>query len=966
MTLFGGHEYTFYFAWTPSGTPWDVSLARMDETIFSLEIDHDEGQIPQAVIEIRNPRRGMLGGLVWAWISFSVDACGPFPLFFGRLVGVPEKMLFNTLKVKLIARAPDYMYQKQQVARSLKTAPNYDALFFDVLKRDDPDAILEGWSALYHSDRVNLRVSASDILVGEDGTVLFADEDVFHDSVDLTTLQSPLVAVNVKAEVTWQQQYRGSFDVGKWAYPTLGGEAFVGDWPKSGTSLGGGYYAGIAWAGERDPDPATAALLSLAPQVTSISYQWTNTQRTHTTGDTMSVSLNYTPPWGTAIVLRELDEFAIINPDAVDYLGNPDPINKPAKITIDWFCYKTYDLNFLGKQALATLSLVYVADRKRTERLEMTVKADVQPFLIDPQVVEDTEQITLKSGDLSVPETTLLNWDEVGMGGFVEQGIIVFPDNPLVPGQTSSQVSLNSGNTGMVIPTFSNIAGQTTQDGTVTWVSMGDTPPQDGAGDWVRDANVALGTIICPKPISGIPNFNSVLAPGQLQHPPQGVAVPRFAMYCTNYGGPGDGIRECISPGIVGGSFGTGGGGGQFQAQFTFFSNPTGAYLYICVRAGRTSLYHHSWNQALHGQTADGSAVWQNIGFANVPVGGWPGMTPAATFFPTARGQQLTRNMLCRARAKLRKRARAAEVSFEARFEAVSQVSCRMNAGINDIRLPGGKASGKVVSYKLMVDGDAGKVIGKVTLGCSIGNNQLGALSVATAIATDPGIPTYVGVAGTPNGYVQAGYQQYESVNTLLTPGDPNYVAPGTAPSQGVGFAPLPVPPAWPHEPPTVLPLGCTNSLWTPGPEDLQGNTVGYTPPVGYPNDDGITFPAFGAALILQNQWHGVASTMNPANIKSYQLQLDQVVHDAVAQANTTKTVSVGAGGIETTTVPIVPTYDIQVAVQQAVLKNELFGTGLWYELVLKPLNNGPFANSYVVSTVPLQLPKTIDLAAPG
>ena len=34
----------------------------------------------------------------------------------------------------------------------------------DELKRDDPDNILEGWSALYHVDRVSLKVSASDIL----------------------------------------------------------------------------------------------------------------------------------------------------------------------------------------------------------------------------------------------------------------------------------------------------------------------------------------------------------------------------------------------------------------------------------------------------------------------------------------------------------------------------------------------------------------------------------------------------------------------------------------------------------------------------------------------------------------------------------------------------------------------------------------------------------------------------------
>ena len=41
-------------------------------------------------------------------------------------------------------------------------------------------------------------------------------------------------------------------------------------------------------------------------------------------------------------------------------------------------------------------------------------------------------------------------------------------------------------------------------------------------------------------------------------------------------------------------------------------------------------------------------------------------------------------------------------------------------------------------------------------------------------------------------------------------------------------------------------------------------------------------------------------------------------------------------------------------------------GAGLWYELTLKPLTNGPFAAAYSLQTTTLKLPKTIDLAAPS
>src|SRR5215831_2802122 len=474
----GGTEYSIFFAWTPPNTAWSLSLARFDEAIFDLSIEHDEAQIPTATIEVRNPRIGLINPSrqYWAWISYSRDACDAQPLFYGRLVGIPEEILANTFKMKFIARATDYAHQKQQVANSMKVLPNWDPIWFDQAKRDDPDSILEGWSALYHVDRVNLRVSASDLNLGEDGTLTFAAKDVFYDSVQIKIGQPPLKAVNVKAEVQWRQQYRDHFLVGQWAWPTLGSDAFVGDWPKSGSSLGAGWYAGISWAGERDPSPyqTPSAQLVQSP----IQFSWTNQQKVHKNGDTMSISFNYTPPFGNTIVLKESQQVGIQNPFAEDQYGNPDPVNIPAKVSIDWFCYLPFTLHFKGKQSLAVLSLAYEADRQRSERLEMTVGADVQPVLIDPLVTEDTEQITLKSGDLGLPLITLFNWSSVA-GNPVTLGTTIFPDNPVVPGQTSSQICTTAGTAGTTIPTFSNIAGQTTNDGSVVWTILGDTPPTE-------------------------------------------------------------------------------------------------------------------------------------------------------------------------------------------------------------------------------------------------------------------------------------------------------------------------------------------------------------------------------------------------------------------------------------------------------------------------------------------------------
>jgi hypothetical protein len=948
-------EYTIYFAWVPADTPWSLSLARFDENIFDLIIEHDEGQIPQATVEVKNPRIGFINPsrLYWCWISYSRDACEAQPLFYGRLVGIPTEIIANTVRMQFIARDSNYIYQKQQMADLLKVPPNYEPLFLDVAKRGDPDAILEGWSALYHVDRVSGQVSASDILLGEDGTVNFATADVFYDSVQLKLLQSPLVAINVKAEVQWEQQYRGAFYVGQWAFPTLGSDPFIGDWPKSGSSLGGGWYAGVAWAGERDPTIQQQATLDAQQQVQQQSYtfQWTNTAKTHQFGDTMSISINYTPPFGTAKIIQQVQQIGIQNPDNVDMNGDPDPLNLPAKLTIDWFCYRPFALNFLGKQSVATLGLVYEADRKRSERLEMTVTADIQPILIDPTVVEDTEQITLKSGDLSLPLVNMLNWSSVGMGGAVSIGQIIFPDNPLVPGQTSSQIAIQGGNTGLTVPTFSNIAGQTTADGSVVWASLGDTPPAEGAQDWVSLARVSLGTILLPKPVSGVPDFASVQVPGSLNYPPTGTAVPMYSIFCDGAGGPGATMHECTQAGILGGLT-------TAQAVFRTFTNPTGAFLYIAVQAGTTGQFHTTFNEAVGSQTSDGSVVWQNIGPAELPIGGWPGMTGAAFFFPTDRGQQCVRNMFCRARAKLRKRARAVQLSFDTRFEAAAQLSCRMNGKVSDLRMPGGTVSGKVISYKLEVHGESGEIVGRVVLGCSVGKNA--PVVGARIILTDPGVPSYVGVAGLPNGYVKPGYQKYySSVSGSTAP-----------PDQGVTFPPPPPPPNLPHTPPTLPPAGCPPlaSYWSAGPTDPGGNEIAYTPPVSQVNDDGISFPASPGDLILQQAWHGVPSTINPLNIQLFNLELEQIVHDAIAQTKPTKQLPLPPGPIGTpvNTITVPNWYDINISVQKAVIQSLMQGQNLWYELVLKPLHNGPFAGYYVVGTQPMSVLQTINLSAPS
>jgi hypothetical protein len=123
-------------------------------------------------------------------------------------------------------------------------------------------------------------------------------------------------------------------------------------------------------------------------------------------------------------------------------------------------------------------------------------------------------------------------------------------------------------------------------------------------------------------------------------------------------------------------------------------------------------------------------------------------------------------------------------------------LSCRMNASLVDPRLPGGVVAGKVISYKLIADGDKGAFYGEVTIGGSAGT--------ANAVHLLTGAPDWVD-----EDWVENDWQVI------------------------VGE--------------TVNPPG--------GPDDIA-----YSPPIARTVDDGIVFPLAGAGdAILAQTWGGSA-----------------------------------------------------------------------------------------------------------
>jgi len=145
----------------------------------------------------------------------------------------------------------------------------------------------------------------------------------------------------------------------------------------------------------------------------------------------------------------------------------------------------------------------------------------------------------------------------------------------------------------------------------------------------------------------------------------------------------------------------------------------------------------------------------------SVPIGD----VRSRTYVNSARGRQSVEHLIMIARAHLVSRSRAVQVSFKTDYVTGLQITLRKAALIHDDRIPGGVATGKVMSYKFSLDGDSGEAIAEITIGCAVGYGG--------SYTEIPGNPTYVDEP-----YVDKEYQEYESEVVLSTTSDVLYSMP--------------------------------------------------------------------------------------------------------------------------------------------------------------------------------------------
>ena len=132
-----------------------------------------------------------------------------------------------------------------------------------------------------------------------------------------------------------------------------------------------------------------------------------------------------------------------------------------------------------------------------------------------------------------------------------------------------------------------------------------------------------------------------------------------------------------------------------------------------------------------------------------VPIGD----LASRSYFQSDRGTQSFEYLLLAARAKLRARARAVQITFSTDWQTALGIKLRNSVTLFDRRLPGGVATGKVSSYRLSVAD--GRMLGNFTLSCSIGTGN-------PAIA-QTGTNSYL-----EDGYVDPGFQVVAGAQAML------------------------------------------------------------------------------------------------------------------------------------------------------------------------------------------------------
>lgn len=247
----------FYLAFINEHDVFDPAVHnREDELVYSFDLSQVEGDFALLSCIIKNPRIGLLNASRKQWVFFSFDDGSGTPevWFKGRLTAIPTNIFDTLVTLNFIAKPSNYDAQKIALANTLKVLPYYDPIFISPDSWNDPDTVLEAYSALWHTDPVTHVVTLSNTLVPEDGVVEVLETEHFYDGMQVTLNQTPLRQVTMTATIPWTQSdeegrvvdltnriKRAFGDDINGVIRSYTMEGLISNWPKQGDSFSNGW-----------------------------------------------------------------------------------------------------------------------------------------------------------------------------------------------------------------------------------------------------------------------------------------------------------------------------------------------------------------------------------------------------------------------------------------------------------------------------------------------------------------------------------------------------------------------------------------------------------------------------------------------------------------------------------------------------------------------------------------------------
>jgi hypothetical protein len=314
------------------------------------------------------------------------------PLFNGRLIGTPRLAAAEVMQLQFLARPDDYNQQKLALAEDMKVLPFWDPVWL-ATQQDNPDTVLETYSALWHTDRLTHEVTTSDIIEGEAGVWTVGEDQAFYDTFSMAFGDGgPLRQVSVSGTVSWEQTGSGDIDITpslfhafgdagnigtlfsdlgstRWhkyltkgaVIYTLNGSAIKSSWPQPGTSIGAGWEVA---PGVDDSDKSLSFIKDAASPI-----GWIRPG---------AINLTYIgpPPGDTSGIQHSPEEGAS---DFVAFIGHG---------VWQWgFALNPYHIRMV---------VHYEASRKRTESVRAVMVADVLE-VSDNTGTDSSEEISYSS-----------------------------------------------------------------------------------------------------------------------------------------------------------------------------------------------------------------------------------------------------------------------------------------------------------------------------------------------------------------------------------------------------------------------------------------------------------------------------------------------------------------------------------------------------------------------------------------